>query len=366
MQKLFKLILICSLLISNLYAQESAFLGIHSNGVSSSKAKQLNFENTEGRYITRIVKNTAAERMGLQPFDYLIGMDGKTFTEDYTLHDALDATQPGASVQVAFIRNGQSQSAIGVLGTRSEADRNSHRPDREDPFLGVAVSHYNWNEKVEGVKVDITDCSTAQAMGMQDGDVIQQIDNIPIIDWHDVGAAIDNRAVGDPIRVVFKRDNTTFEETLPIMSEYETERAECNEVAQEENLAIATPEPEESWDTETVEVEMENVTIEEAEAMKASKGIDMPVVNNLQIEQLNIFPNPSNGIFNVQFDLPNTGFTTIRLFNSSGRLIYQYDLGEFTGNFSDRVDLTNNYRGTYFLEIRQDDLTLTKKLIVVN
>ena len=345
-------------------AQESSFLGISSNTVSRSKAAALGFENTYGRYVVYTVKQTAAERMGLRPFDYLVGMNGQPFSAEYNLHDALGATTPGESVQVDFVRAGRLQSAQAVLGTRSQADR-SHRPDQEDPFLGVAPDHNTAQNEIPGVPVRIVDCSTAEAMGMQDGDVIQQIDDFKMIDWHDIGAAVNFRAVGDPIRVVFVREGRTYEESLPIKSEYETENADCNSAPQPA-VAAETPVQTEKVQSEVVEIEMEDVTSEEAEAMKRSKGIDMPVVNNLEIERLKIFPNPSSGIFNLQFELPNLGNTSIRLFNSSGRLIYQSDLGPFSGDFSDRIDLTNNFAGTYFLEIRQDALTLTQKLIVIN
>ena len=89
----------------------------------------------------------------------------------------------------------------------------------------------------------------------------------------------------------------------------------------------------------------------------------MPIINNLEIERLNIFPNPNEGIFNLSFDLPNEGATSIRIFNSSGRLIYQNDMQKFTGRFNERVDLSSKAKGTYFLAVSQNGKTITKKVI---
>lgn len=349
--------------ISGLFAQ-NAFLGITSNPVSKEKARKLNFDSSNGRYITTVVKNTAAERMGLQPFDYLVALNGKPFSNGYSLHDALEGAQAGQPVQVTFIRNGQLQTASDQFGTSAEADRRKIS-NRQDPFLGVGTSHYNGNgPKVDGVSIYVVDCSTAEEMGLQDQDIITKIDAYPILDWHDLTAAINNRAVGDPIQVTVNRNGAMLIKEASIKSEYATENADCQqETETEANLEEEILALEKDLEAAPA-VEMENITEKEAEEMKTTKGVDMPIVNNLQIERLNIFPNPSNGIFNIQFELPETGNTRIRLFNSEARLVYDYDLGTFSGFFSDRIDLTNAYRGTYFLEIRQNEWTLTKKLIV--
>jgi hypothetical protein len=45
-------------------------------------------------------------------------------------------------------------------------------------------------------------------------------------------------------------------------------------------------------------------------------------------------------------------------------MIYEYDLGDFSGPFEDQVDIAQNGPGTYFLEVRQGDKSATKKLLL--
>jgi len=111
-------------------------------------------------------------------------------------------------------------------------------------------------------------------------------------------------------------------------------------------------------------IKMEDVTKKEADDMKKKVGVDMPVINNLQIEKLNIFPNPNDGVFNLMFDLPNQGQTSIRIFNSTGSLIYQNDMQQFSGLFKDRIDISNRAKGIYFLAVEQDGKSITKKVIL--
>ena len=84
----------------------------------------------------------------------------------------------------------------------------------------------------------------------------------------------------------------------------------------------------------------------------------------MKYNKLNIFPNPSTGIFDIEFNLPELGDTYVRIYSSNGQPVYFNTLGQFTGTFSDRIDIANNVKGFYFLEVRQDEKVLTKKLVL--
>lgn len=364
------------LLFNGSLSAQEAFLGIRYNEVSPSKAKKLGFENTHGVYLTSVYTNSTAAAMGLQPFDYIDQINGKALSNNYDLHDAFSSITPGSPVRVGFLRAGQRQEVTRNVGTKAGTERIHRRPE-DDPFLGIAESHSGpGNQSSEGVPVNIVDCSTAAEMGLQNGDVVTKIDAFPTLDWHDLTAAINNRAVGEDIEVTFQRANTLYTASLPIKSYQATKQEPCNSAEETGNtppnpLLEEIPVPEGNIEpvpttqsTDEIDMWMEDVSEEEALEMKEQKGIDMPIVNDLQIARLNVFPNPSTGIFNLQFELPEQGLTNIRLFNAQGRLIYQYDLGQFSGPFQDQINLSNNFKGTYFLEIRQGGASITQKLIV--
>ena len=86
--------------------------------------------------------------------------------------------------------------------------------------------------------------------------------------------------------------------------------------------------------------------------------------NTLKFQELKVFPNPSTGIFDLEFDLPEEGRTAVRIYNPNGQAIYFNNLGNFSGRFSDRIDIANSMKGTYFLELSQDDKRLVQKLIL--
>lgn len=361
------------LTISFTFAQQDAFFGIHSNEVSPQKAAKLNFDQPYGAYITRVIDNTTAARAGFEPFDYIYRIDDYEFAEHTDLHDILDNYRAQDQATIYFVRNGEKLAKNVTFGIREDAGDNK-RSDNEDPFLGIQQSH-NRASGTRGVTVNIVENSTAEKMGMEDGDMITEINGYPMLDWHDLKAAIDNLEVGDPITVTYRRGNQVTTATSPIQSlaatkgshspgnynynysyDYGQNHATAGQNGNEE-IAPAV-------DLADMEVDMEDMPVDEAEQMKEELGIDMPIVQNLRIEALNIFPNPTTGRFSLTFDLPNAGETSIRIFSSSGRLIYSYDLGEFSGSFNDQIDLGNEPAGTYYVMIRQGGTSVSKKVVV--
>ncbi|MEL6865358.1 MAG: PDZ domain-containing protein [Bacteroidota bacterium] len=385
--KKFALVLMLGLLPLIQYAQSSerAFLGIHSNHVSEEKAEKLGFDNAYGSYVTSVIDNTAAERIGLQAFDYVYGIDDEQTNDDQSLTHILRERKPGDLVTVKYIRKGEPKAALVELGRRGDSQQ-ARKSREERAFFGVRQSHDKPRD-MDGVAVNIVNNSSAKAMGMENGDVIQSINDYPIYDWHDLSAAIDELAPEDEIKVAYVRDGQqeegvqnikSYASTYPSNgsshnlswnwggSSHEEEAKEDKaEEARQPQLAEADIEAEEArLEAEAMAVVFEDVTQEEADDMKDKKGIDMPIINNLAIEQLTIFPNPSMGRFRVRFELLEQGPTQVSLFSGNGQLLYQRNLGNFVGAFDELVDITGQPGGFYFLNIQQNNKSLSKKVIV--
>ncbi|MEL6637388.1 MAG: PDZ domain-containing protein [Bacteroidota bacterium] len=385
MQKVTTLLLFLSLCLSqaSLAQHQSSsrgYLGIHSNSVSKEKAKKIQVDNPYGSYVTRVIPGSAAEQMGLQAFDYVYAINDQATTDDDHLTSLLRAYQPGAEVKVAYVRQGKNYEGRTTLTPRIRTPKRWEAAD--EPFLGVQASHDRKPRNQDGVRVNIIDNSTAEAMAMEDGDIITAINDMPVYDWHDLSAAIDllNEG-GETIQVAYVRDGESYRNARPIRTRGETYPGHYNqsperdveEVLEEARDAIAarseaierlleTTEP--NIRTDDMEITMDPVTETEAAAMKEERGIDMPIVNNLAIEGLNIFPNPSTGVFNLRFDLAETGPLAIRIFSGQGQLLYQNDLLPFTGRFDDTLDLSDQPTGTYFLMIAQGERSITRRVVI--
>jgi len=86
-------------------------------------------------------------------------------------------------------------------------------------------------------------------------------------------------------------------------------------------------------------------------------------LSNTIISKYLVFPNPTSGILNVSFDLPNNYDTgLIRLFDINGKLLLEHREAMFTQN-QFQLDLNNIPTGVYFLRINVGEYMLTHKVI---
>ena len=331
-----------------------AFLGVNSNQVHPNKAALLEFPEPYGYYLTNIVKGSAAEKSDLRPFDYVYQIGDYKLDGNTSLGSALDNYKPGDKVKVKYIREGKKQTKSIKLGDTSQRSHTT-RASNEDPFLGIHQTHWNGGEP-RGIKVNIGDNTTADIIGMEDGDIVTKIDQFPILDWHDAGAAIDYREVCDEITVTVLRDGVEMNFTGTIQSEDGPGDCE-NKAGQIANLI-------QNQSSYKLDVDMEEVSTEERDDFKNRLGIDMPEVSDLMVESLNLFPNPNIGQFEVSFNLNGTGDVLLRIYDSQGRVMISRDLREFSGNFQGSFDLGNSPAGVYYLMVRQGDQSMTRKIIV--
>lgn len=403
-----------------------AYLGIYTKDVSKSKASKLGFENPHGVYVSKILRRTAAEKAGLQVFDYIYGIDEYRMGEEQSLKGILKKYKADEKAELMIIRKGKKRSLPVTFGKKDYDDDYDYDEDEcEDPFLGVRKEYDNDNQN--GVAVNIVRNSTAEAMDLQDGDVITYINDYPIFDWTDLSMAINMMKVGEQIKVAVARDGRKITLTGKIKSECDKEDyhgfygedkedfedrmekfgEDMGRMGEEIGEAVGEAmerifdgndddddddnddddvyyynDNDDDWeeqqrdrrrteastdmDLNNVKVDMEDMPATDMRELADKADITVPQSRNLSVNQLNLSPNPNMGMFELSFDLPNTGDTRIRIFNAVGRMIYEYELGNFSGDFNDPIDISQNGAGAYFLIIEQNGQALTKKIILSN
>jgi plastocyanin len=82
------------------------------------------------------------------------------------------------------------------------------------------------------------------------------------------------------------------------------------------------------------------------------------------INNLAIYPNPSRDIFNISFTSDTKQNLSVRIFNVIGEELINENLEQFIGEYTKQINLSDNAKGIYFLEIEMDDGVINKKLIL--
>ncbi len=104
------------------------------------------------------------------------------------------------------------------------------------------------------------------------------------------------------------------------------------------------------------EISLDNITDETL----TNNSTILISVNELSGNEFNIYPNPSNGIFIIENSLKNETLE-IEITNLTGKTIYN---SEVKNIINSEIDLSNQAKGVYFINIKTENGIFTDKLIV--
>lgn len=80
--------------------------------------------------------------------------------------------------------------------------------------------------------------------------------------------------------------------------------------------------------------------------------------------EVKVFPNPSSGVITIAFNQKEKAKTAIKVMDVAGKVVYEENLGKFSGNYNKELDLKEFGAGTYVVEIASGEARTTKKVII--
>ena len=87
-------------------------------------------------------------------------------------------------------------------------------------------------------------------------------------------------------------------------------------------------------------------------------------IQDLNIDKLFIYPNPSQNVFNVEFTSLTRHNLKVRIINSIGEIVYVDNANNHVGVYRNSISLKQYSRAIYYLEIQTDNGIVNKKLIL--
>lgn len=106
------------------------------------------------------------------------------------------------------------------------------------------------------------------------------------------------------------------------------------------------------------------VRIEELNDEEVEKAGDVAESNNdLKVNELKFYPNPTTGMFTLEFDVPKNGPTDIILTDMLGKEIYR-DQVNGKGSHTRQIDISGQEKGVYILNLRQGGKSIVKKVVL--
>src|SRR5690242_15335152 len=95
------------------------FLGVYAEDINKDNMARYHLSQVRGVGVTRIVKDSPAEKAGLQKDDVILRIDGDNVTSVRKLNRVVSEIAPDQSVRVTISRAGSEQELTATMGRRA-------------------------------------------------------------------------------------------------------------------------------------------------------------------------------------------------------------------------------------------------------
>jgi serine protease Do len=169
------------------------YLGVMIQNVTPELASQFNLKDTQGALIGDVVPDGPAAKAGFSAGDVVLSFNGHPVTDSRHLRLEVAETQPGTSVPVEILRNGEQKklevTVKPIPGSDEVASAGSGNDQDTGTLNGVGVGdldqaardQFHVPAEVKGAIVtDVDRSSPAAEAGLKPGMVIEEINRHPV------------------------------------------------------------------------------------------------------------------------------------------------------------------------------------------
>ncbi|HEX5362978.1 MAG TPA: DegQ family serine endoprotease [Gallionella sp.] len=167
-------------------------IGVTIQELTRELADSFGLSKPNGALISSVEKNGPADKAGIEASDVILKFDGKAVNSSADLPRLVAATKPGSKAVMELWRKGASRSVTVVIAEMPEESRLAQAVKKlEDDVaemisrLGIAVSELSREQLQEldvvgGLLVEQVKGQAAHAAGLQRGDLLLAVGNMPI------------------------------------------------------------------------------------------------------------------------------------------------------------------------------------------
>jgi serine protease Do len=202
------------------------FMGILPQELTPEMAKAFGMPNAHGVAVAQVTASSPAEKAGLKVGDVITAINGNPVEDVNSFRLVVAGFAPETTVRLKVARSGQNLDIPVTLGEFNlEAEGNGRAPGREVPgsgekgaLRGVSVQGLTSDlrremqlpEGTTGVAItDLDSDSPAAAAGLEQGDVIVQVNHRPVNTVADFNSAVRAGAAKDSTLLLVKRGQGT-------------------------------------------------------------------------------------------------------------------------------------------------------------
>ncbi len=198
------------------------YVGVLSQDIDEDLAKGLGLKDTSGALISEITPDSPAGRSALKVGDVVIEFNGEKIATSAQLRDAAAKAAPGTKVDLVVIRDGKRMTVPLVLGERPEpmaakAPQKAAPERQSSEKLGLSLQtltpdiarQLGYGNDKGVVVTDVVAGSVADDAQLQRGDLIKEINRVPVRNVEEFEAAVKPLKKGDTAALLVRRGQDT-------------------------------------------------------------------------------------------------------------------------------------------------------------
>jgi hypothetical protein len=117
--------------------------------------------------------------------------------------------------------------------------------------------------------------------------------------------------------------------------------------------------------TYTVTLVVTDTVCNTVDSMQVTVTSTVSLEEFLILQSLRVFPNPSRGVFNIEFEMEGTRDLNLRLLSPTGQLIMQEHNGRTGGIYRKTIDIGGLSKGVYILQVQTENGIISRRLTLM-
>ena len=199
------------------------WIGVMTQKITPELKDKLDLPDEKGALVSDVVPRGPADDSGIKRGDVIVAFDGKSIRESRELPYIVASTSVGKTVFVEILRHREKMSAEVRIGELKPAEEDQQLPKGEAVF-GMTLQEvtpelsqqYELAETSGLIIVDIENNSPAAEADLRSGDILLEVDRMPVKSIAAFNRKIRQYKKGDTILFLINRDGSTLFLTLKI------------------------------------------------------------------------------------------------------------------------------------------------------
>jgi serine protease Do len=196
------------------------WLGVRIQSLTPELARSFNLSPDKGVLVAQVEPDSPASRSGIQSGDVILQYNGKEVHNAQDLSLAVADTQVGSPARMEILRNGRPMTLDVKVGERADKveEASSSSGEADHGKLGITVESItpqiaramNLSSNRGALVREVKQGSPADDAGVQPGDVIREINHVPVNSASELIAVVRNLKSGSTVLLKIQRQDDSM------------------------------------------------------------------------------------------------------------------------------------------------------------